>query len=81
MEKDWTEKDLEDSLRRAFGNDPDDSLVFDGHTTRNPFLLAGLQFGIDKGWIEFQRRVQEEQWTTDLYGFTSEGKAYFGQTE
>ena len=77
-ERKYMDQGLEDSLRRAFVDKRFPSILFDGHTTRNRFLMEGLQFGIDKEWLQIVGEVKESQYTAVSYGLTEEGKKYFG---
>ena len=77
-EKNYTERDLEASLRRAFVEGKADFIPFDGHTARNGFLRDGINYGQERGWLDEGKEINEEQWTTIEYRLTEKGKKYFG---
>lgn len=75
--KDYTEKDLEAALRRAFVDRESDFIIFDGHEARNEFLRDGINYGLENEWV-YGNEVEEEQWTTIKYRLTDKGKKHFG---
>jgi hypothetical protein len=80
-EKDWTEKDLEDSLRRFFTrHGSEERKMMDGHEARNQYLREGVELGLDKGWLRNAGDGGDEQWTEFYYELTTKGKKYFGTT-
>lgn len=76
--KDWTNKDLEDSLRRAFVEGDADYIVADGHTFRNPFLVDVINYGVKKGILDDGGELIEySQWAEYHYRLTPKGRKYF----
>lgn len=77
--RDYTEQDLEASLRRLFVDDGGaDFIGFDEHALRNRFLSEALQYGLDNGWLYGGETVGDEQWTQIRYGLSEQGKEHFG---
>ena len=78
MAEDYINKDLEDSLRRAFVDRRFESILFDGWEAKNSFLRDGLNYGIDMGWLKVSSEVKESQYTAVNYCLTDKGKLHFG---
>ncbi|HLC78274.1 MAG TPA: hypothetical protein VJH92_04060 [Candidatus Nanoarchaeia archaeon] len=76
--KDYTEEDLEDSLRRAFVDRRGESILMDGHEARSEFKRDVVNYGIDKGWLRKERDINESQYTAMTYILTGKGKKHFG---
>jgi hypothetical protein len=76
--KNYTEQDLEDSLRKSFVERGFRSIQVDGQVARNPFLRGGINYGIDKGWLRQGEYIEEPQYTAQTYVLTDEGKKHFG---
>ena len=74
----YTKKDLEDSLRRAFVDKKANFIRFDGHTARNKFLSSAIQHGLDQDLLYFARETGDSQWTEHHYKLSQKGKKYFG---
>ncbi len=82
--KDYTENDLEDSLKRAFVDARADYIILD--TRRNKFLIDGIQYGLDKGWLYKGEDIDEDkilgpglgQYFAHTFRLTDNGKEYFG---
>lgn len=77
-EKNYTESDLEASLKRAFVDGRADFIVFDGNISRNEFLTDGIEYGLSKGWLYKGETIDDGQWTTVRYRLSDQGKEYFG---
>lgn len=79
MEKEFDEAELESALRRAFVDKGFETILYDGHVAcRQPFLRAGIELGVDRGWLEVKSRIEESEYTADNYGLTEKGREYFG---
>ena len=76
--KDYTDQDLEASLRRAFVDHGFESILFDGWIARNPFKADLFKYGIKKGWLRKDRDIEESQYTASTYALTDKGKKHFG---
>lgn len=75
----YSEKELEDCLRRAFVDHRADYIILDDR--RQGFLLASADLGERNGWLESEFHDNElEQYSYLKYRLTSEGKKYFGVT-
>lgn len=75
----YSEAELEAALRRAFVVNRADTIIYDGHVAcRQPFLRAGFELGIRKGWLVKTGRVDESQYTAAYYGLSDEGRKHFG---
>jgi len=77
--KDWTNKDLEESIKRAFVGKRADSIIVDGHTFRNHFLVNAINYGVKKGILDNGGElIESDQWAEYHYRLTTKGKKYFG---
>jgi len=76
--KDYTEQDLDDSLRRAFVENGFESILIDGHEVRSDFKRDGVHYGVNQGWLCKGEEINESQYTAINYKLTSEGKKHFG---
>jgi hypothetical protein len=79
---DWTEQELDDALRKAFGNNLDGTIFIDGHELRSEFKRAGLRYGLDQGYLEETEDPNliphsDDQYTVIYYGLTEKGKVHF----
>ena len=72
----YTNEDLENSLRKVFVDKDADYLIYDGNTARSKFLSDGIHLGVNNGWLE-GTEIIEDQWATIEYRLTPKGKAYF----
>ena len=77
-ERDYTDKDLEDSLRRAFVDKKFPSILMDGHEARNEFLRDALNYGINRGLLCVGEQINKSQYTAVNYVLTDQGKKHFG---
>ena len=78
MEENYTNQDLEDSLRRAFVEKGFESILLDGHEARSSFKRDGINYGLDNGWLCKKEDIEESQYTAVNYALTEKGKKYFG---
>jgi hypothetical protein len=77
MEKDYTEKDLELSLKRAFVDKKYETILYDGWIARNPFMHDVFIYGTNQGWLEVASEINEEQYTAINYRLSEKGKDHF----
>lgn len=86
MNKDYTNEDLEASLKRAFADGRADYIIMDGQTMRNQFLVDSVNYGIEKGWLKPGKDIDEDevlgqglgQYFAYTYRLTEKGTKYFG---
>ncbi len=78
QKRDYSNKDLEDALRRAFVDNGLKSILLDGHEAKNPFKVDGINYGIKRGWLRKEDDIKESQYTAVTYVLTNKGKEYFG---
>lgn len=86
MNKDYTDKDLEASLKRAFADRGANFIIVDGHTMRNQFLVDGVNYGLEQGWLKPGKDIDEDeilghglgQYLAYTYVLTDKGREYFG---
>ena len=75
----FPKQDLEALLRRAFVDKRFSNILLDGHDySRVPFLVESVRLGLDNGWLKYDGTIEEQQWTTEIYILTDDGKKYFG---
>ncbi|MBT6995484.1 hypothetical protein HN865_03910 [Candidatus Woesearchaeota archaeon] len=74
---DYTDGDLENSLRNVFVDKNAEYIVCDGDTNRSKFLSDGINLGVNNGWL-MGEKIIEDQCTTIEYRLTPKGKEYFG---
>ncbi len=78
LERDYTEADLEASLKRFFKtNSPEATILIDGHECRSQFKRDGVNYGIDQGWLEVDEDINEDQYGAVTYKLTELGKKHF----
>lgn len=78
----YTNKDLEESLRIAFVDKRFNSIRMDGEVARrSPYLVAGVDLGLTRGWLYHIPHDNDEQWSSISYPLTKKGKTYFGLSE
>ena len=79
------EEEFEASLRRAFVDRGADYIQVDGHDLRNEFLRKSLRYGIDEGWLQRGKDLDEDdilgsgegQSLAYTYRLTDKGKRVF----
>ena len=71
----FPEEELKAALKRAFSQA--DYIRFDGHSARNPFLSAGWNLAIERGWIN-HTEINLEQETILKWYITPLGKEALG---
>jgi hypothetical protein len=85
MSKQYSKSELEDSLKRAFVDNEADYIIMDGQQMRNEFLVDGINYGLDKGWLYQAENIDEDeilgqsngQYLAYTYRLTNKGKKYF----
>lgn len=86
MNKDYTNEDLEASLKRAFADRRADFIIMDGQTMRNQFLVDSVNYGIGQGWLKPGEDIDEDkalgqglgQYFAYTYRLTEKGAKHFG---
>lgn len=75
----WDESELEAALKRAFVDNSLKSIGIDGHDVRfNKFRVDGINYGLDKGWLNYMGDEEDSQWTVMVYELSNKGKKHFG---
>lgn len=80
-DKEYGKCDFDGTFSRAFKNNLEGTILLDGHTLRNTYLVDCFEYGQDEGLIEHKSTLEESQWTTIFYGLTDKGKEYYQSHE
>lgn len=76
---DYTEQELEASLRRAFVDHRADHIMLDDRRQR--FLWQSAALGVDRGWLVGRQRGPDEQDQWIEYRLTKAGSDHFGLSQ
>lgn len=69
-------REYEAALRRAFVTHRCDFVIID--SARQRFQIAGVNYGMTRGWLSCEEKVIDEQDTQLRYRLTNKGRLHFG---